>query len=293
MNTTGRMQELTLNKMHFVRLFLTFAILWSQGHGEVLQNFRDVSSCQAFFYQGQEPLGLDSSNTARICQRLQGVYYYATLYHRIARVPIYSAYILEKSTTSRPDISSSNWYLEPMLADIPRQDMLQPSHSVMQPALDAVTESQAVNDDYRNSGQTRGHLNPSGHHSSESQLSTFTYTNMAPQESNFNSGTWNSYETFLKDQILPACSQTHVITGVILSGHSPGQGKWLRDRVNVPTFFWSAFCCVRLDGTRRAEGRLGRNSSPYDVVTKTIQDLEAILSQEYGAPVSLFHEGCQ
>ncbi|XP_053313967.1 endonuclease domain-containing 1 protein-like [Spea bombifrons] len=278
---------------NFARLFLTLTILSYGGFGEVLQEFSDVAACQNFFYQGQEPLGLSSANTANICQRLQGVYYYATLYHRLARVPIYSAYILEKSTTSRPDISSSNWYLEPMLASIPQANMLQPSHSTMQPALEAVTESQAVNDDYRNSGLTRGHLNPSQHHSSESQISTFTFTNMAPQESNFNSGTWNQYETFLRDQILPACSQTHVLSGVIISGLTPGQGRWLRDRVNVPTFFWSAFCCVRGDGTRRAEGRLGRNSSPYDVVKMSVPQLEAVLSGEYGGEVLLFQGGCQ
>uniref|UniRef100_A0A8C5QKA2 Endonuclease domain-containing 1 protein n=1 Tax=Leptobrachium leishanense TaxID=445787 RepID=A0A8C5QKA2_9ANUR len=160
-----------------------------------------------------------------------------------------------------------------------------PSNSAMQPALNDITESQAVNDDYRNSGQTRGHLNPSMHHSSESQISTFTYTNMAPQESNFNSGTWNQYETFLRDQILPSCSQAYILTGIILSGSNPGEGRWLRDRVNVPTFYWSAFCCVKSDGTRWAEGRLGRNTSPYDVVTKTIPHLQDILSQEYKAQV--------
>ncbi|CAH2297450.1 endonuclease domain-containing 1 -like [Pelobates cultripes] len=279
--------------MTCVWLYVFFTILCHSGLCEVVQNFSDVPSCRRFFYQGQEPLGLSSSKTANICQRLQGVYYYATLYHRVARVPIYSAYILEQSTTSRPDISSSNWYLEPMLADIAREDMLPPSHSTMQPVLDAITESQAVNDDYRNSGQTRGHLNPSQHHSSESQISTFTYTNMAPQESNFNSGTWNQYESFLRDQILPACSQAHILTGVILSGSSPGEGKWLRNRVNVPTFFWSAFCCIETSGARRREGRLGRNASPYDVVNKTIPQLQDILSQEYGGKVVLFQGSCQ
>ncbi|KAM9331097.1 endonuclease domain-containing 1 protein-like [Gastrophryne carolinensis] len=260
---------------------------------EVLYDFSDVPVCQDFFYRGQEPLGLSSNATANICQRLEGQYYYATLYHRQARVPIYSAYILEKSTTSRPDLSSSNWYLEPMLAGIPEPDMLQPSHSKMQANLEEVTEYQAVNDDYRNSGYSRGHVNPSMHHSSQSQLSTFTYTNMAPQDATFNSGTWNQYETYLRDKILSSCSQTHVLSGVLLSGSAPGEGKWLRERVNVPDFFWSAFCCVQPDGTRRAEGRLGRNSAPYDTITKSIPDLEEVLGNTYGGPVTLFQAGCQ
>ncbi|XP_075034082.1 endonuclease domain-containing 1 protein-like [Mixophyes fleayi] len=279
--------------MTFLKLSLTLLVLCSWGFCEVLQDFSDVSECQKFFYKGQEPLGMASNSTANICQRLQGSYHYATLYHRIARVPIYSAYILEISTTSRPDLSSSNWYLEPMLAGITQKDMLQPSNTEMQANMEYTIESQAVNDDYRNSGLTRGHVNPSQHHSSASQLSTFTYTNMAPQESTFNSGTWNQYETFLRDKILPSCTQTHVLSGVILSGFTPVEGKWLRGRVNVPSFYWSAFCCVKADGTKRAEGRLGRNTSPYDVVTETVPDLEAVLSKAYGREVSLFYQGCQ
>ncbi|XP_056408822.1 endonuclease domain-containing 1 protein-like [Hyla sarda] len=272
---------------------LVLLVLCSGGFCEVLQSFSDVPNCQNFFYRGQEPLGLASNTTASICQCLQGGYHYATLYHRLARVPIYSAYILEVSTTPRPDLSSSNWYLEPMLGGVFQKEMLQPSSSTMQQNLPDVEDSQAVNDDYRNSGYSRGHVNPSGHHSRVSQLSTFTFTNMAPQDSTFNSGTWNQYETFLRDKILTSCQQTYVLSGVIISGSHPGEGKWLRNRVNVPTFFWSAFCCVRSDGTRRVEGRLGRNTSPYDVVTKTIPELEAILGGVYGGRVALFSGGCQ
>ncbi|KAM3936631.1 endonuclease domain-containing 1 protein-like [Leptodactylus fuscus] len=272
---------------------LVFLVLCSGVLCEVLQSFTDVPGCQQFFYEGQEPLGLASNVTANICQHLHGAYHYATLYHRLARVPIYSAYILEVSTTSRPDISSSNWYLEPMLGGVAQKEMLQPSNTAMQANMDDVLESQAVNDDYRNSGYSRGHVNPSMHHSSTSQLATFTYTNMAPQDSTFNSGTWNTYESFLRDKILTTCRQTHVLSGVIISGSHPGKGKWLRNRVNVPTFFWSAFCCVQSNGNRRAEGRLGRNESPYDVVTTSIAELEVILRKEYGGEVSLFSGGCQ
>ncbi|XP_018431492.1 PREDICTED: endonuclease domain-containing 1 protein-like [Nanorana parkeri] len=181
----------------------------------------------------------------------------------------------------------------PILAGVNQIDMLQPSNSYMSINMEDVIESQAVNDDYRNSGYSRGHVNPSGHHSSDSQLSTFTYTNMAPQDSTFNSGTWNQYETFLRDKIMSTCSQTHVLSGVIVSGFSPSKGKWLRNRVNVPDFYWSAFCCVRQDGTKMAEGRLGRNVSPYDVVTKTIPELQNILKNTYGEAVTLFQDGCQ
>ncbi|XP_066458232.1 endonuclease domain-containing 1 protein-like [Eleutherodactylus coqui] len=279
--------------MDSLQTVLVVLLLCSGAYCVVLKSFTDVPACQNFFYEGQEPLGLASNTTANICQLLNGAYHYATLYHRLARVPIYSAYILEVSTTSRPDLSSSKWYLEPMLAGISEKEMLQPSNKTMQLNMEDVLESQAVNDDYRNSGYSRGHVNPSSHHSGVSQLSTFTYTNMAPQEATFNSGTWNRYETFLRDKILTSCEQTHVLSGVIISGSHPWEGVWLRNRVNVPTYYWSAFCCVKSDGSRRAEGRLGHNTSPYDTVTMDIPELEVMLSKVYGGQVSLFSGGCQ
>ncbi|XP_029428157.1 endonuclease domain-containing 1 protein-like [Rhinatrema bivittatum] len=270
-----------------VALLLIVVAAWI-GKGEVVQSFSEIPACARSFHLAEEPMGLNSSSTARICQRLRGVCFYATLYDETRRVPIYSAYTLEESSTSRPDLSSSNWYLEPMLAGIARPDMAQASASLIQSNLEQIEESQAVNNDYRNSGFTRGHLNPSQHHSSEAQIATFTYTNMAPQEANLNSGSWNQYENFLRSTVLPSCSETHVVTGVIPSGATPGQGVWIRQRVNVPSFFWSAFHCRQENGGRRMEARLGRNASPFDVQAKTVLELEEILAAEFGEKVTIF-----
>ncbi|XP_030047686.1 endonuclease domain-containing 1 protein-like [Microcaecilia unicolor] len=268
-------------------LFLIILATWI-AKGEVVQSFSEIPACGKSFHLGEEPRGLNSSSTARICQRLRGVCFYATLYDQNARIPIYSAYILEQSTTSRPDISSSNWYLEPMLAGIEKPDMQQASTSLVQNNLEQFEESQAVNNDYRNSGLTRGHLNPSQHHSSEAQIATFTYTNMAPKESKLNSGSWNQYENFLRSSILPSCSETHVVTGVIPSGATVQQGVWIHGRVNVPSFFWSAFFCQLKNGGWRTEARLGRNASPFDVQTKTVAELEEILAAQFGEDVTIF-----
>nr|XP_033793535.1 endonuclease domain-containing 1 protein-like [Geotrypetes seraphini] len=256
--------------------------------GEVVEKFTEIPACGRSFHLGEEPRGLNSSTTARICQRLRGVHFYATLYDQNGRIPIYSAYILEESTTSRPDISSSNWYLEPMLAGIEKPDMQQASTSLVQNNLEQFEESQAVNNDYRNSGFSRGHLNPSQHHSSEAQIATFTFTNMAPQESTLNSGSWNQYESFLRSSILPSCSEAYVVTGIIPSGTTPEEGVWIRGRVNVPSFFWSAFSCQLKNGEWHMEARLGRNARPYDVQTKTVSELEEMLAAKFGENVTIF-----
>ncbi|XP_069482532.1 endonuclease domain-containing 1 protein-like [Ambystoma mexicanum] len=263
-----------------------------QGSAEVLENFLEVPECARSFHQKLEPTGLRSNRTECICQRLEGVHYYATLYDVRGRIPIYSAYILETSNTSRPDISSSKWYLEPMLSGLNSSNMEKPSSSVLKDNLHLIREHQAVNDDYRNSGYTRGHLNPSLHHSSQAQLATFTYTNMAPQESQLNSGTWNQYENYLKTRILPACIETHVLMGTVPSGAEPGQGVWIKERVNVPRFFWGAFCCLHKDGSWLAEARLGHNANPYEVKTLMVSDLEKVLSWEFGKSVSIFPNQC-
>ncbi|KAJ1212417.1 hypothetical protein NDU88_000080 [Pleurodeles waltl] len=261
-------------------------------NAEVVDNFLEIPECVRSFHQKLEPTGLSSNRTASICQRLDGLYFYATLYDVSRRIPLYSAYVLEVSNTSRPDISSSNWYLEPMLSDLNSTNMEKPSSSVLREHLELITENQAVNDDYRNSGYTRGHLNPSQHHSSKAQLATFTYTNMAPQESKLNSGTWNQYETHLKVNVLPACSKTHVLMGVVPSGSQPGQGVWIKERVNVPLYFWSAYCCMHKGGGWVAEARLGLNANPYVVKTLTVPHLEEVLSWEFGQSVIIFPNHC-
>ncbi|XP_078533275.1 endonuclease domain-containing 1 protein-like [Lissotriton helveticus] len=259
---------------------------------EVVESFLEIPECIRSFHQKLEPIGLSSNRTACICQRLDGVYFYATLYDVRRRIPLYSAYILEVSNTSRPDMSSSSWYLEPMLSDLNSTNMEKPSSSVLRDHLEVIPESQAVNDDYRNSGYTRGHLNPSQHHSSKAQVATFTYTNMAPQESKLNSGTWNQYENYLKVNVLPACRETHVLMGVVPSGSEPGQGVWIKERVNVPRYFWSAYCCVHKGGGWVAEARLGLNASPFVVKTLTVSQLEEVLSWEFGQSVMIFPSHC-
>ncbi|XP_028915685.1 endonuclease domain-containing 1 protein-like [Ornithorhynchus anatinus] len=271
---------------------LLVALALGPGSGEVVTSFSQVPACARFFFQDQEPEGFTSMNVTHLCQRLRGRYFYATLYALTLRLPLYSAYILEESTTSRPNIDSRSWFLEPMLAGLPLPDMESPSSSRLQGQMARLEKSQAVDRDFRGSGLSRGHLNPSGHHSREAQLATFTYSNMAPQDIKFNSGPWARYESWLRDALLPTCAIAHVLTGVLPSGARPGEGTWLRGRVNVPLAFWSAACCSLPTGAAEVHARLADNSPSAQVRTVSLAELEHRLTQAFGKPVRLFPAGC-
>lgn len=103
-----------------------------------------------------------------------------------------------------------------------------------------VGPNQAVDGDYKNSGYNRGHVYPHCHNCDEDQAeSTFTLTNAAPQTGPDNIQWYNEVEKKVIDIIDNLCrlNTAHVVTGVI-----PGT-KYINFRVNIPSYYWSAFCC--------------------------------------------------
>ncbi|CAG04761.1 unnamed protein product [Tetraodon nigroviridis] len=96
-----------------------------------------------------------------------------------------------------------------------------------------VTESQAVPDDYTNSGFTKGHLNPSMHQGTgEDRNATFTLTNIVPQKQVSNQKTWLRVEQKWKRFASYCNGSMYVITE-----------RRINDRVSVPEYLWSAYCC--------------------------------------------------
>ncbi|RMC10522.1 hypothetical protein DUI87_13327 [Hirundo rustica rustica] len=117
-----------------------------------------------------------------------------------------------------PGNRSKSWYVEPQ----------------------QIGQSQAINQDYNNlQGLDHGHLSPSCHRSgNNSKWSTFTLTNIVPQNSILNQGTWNDYETKTMALQTQGCNITYVIVGAV-----PGTTSISNNRVNVPSHIWSAACC--------------------------------------------------
>ncbi|KAM7389776.1 hypothetical protein PAMP_023733 [Pampus punctatissimus] len=181
-----------------------------------------------------------------------------------------------------------------------------------------VIESQAVPQDYTNSRYTRGHLNPSMHQKTkEDREATFTLTNIVPQQKGSNSGPWNSLENDMLRKFRDFCKgPMYVITGAL---PYENEGHWLKSRVSVPEYMWSAYCCPRYNDTLpesmqpffptyAAVGRNDRNSGEdivqinpnlkasvrgYDVRQMSLEALEGILAQRLHMSISLFDGQCQ
>ncbi len=139
---------------------------------------------------------------------------------------------------------------------------------------------QALSGDYDKSGYDRGHLAPVFQANSQSCAdATFTLTNAAPQNPSFNRGQWRVLEgniaNELSDQCLPNKYSVYIVTGVV-----PGINN-INNRVNVPSHFWTAYCC--LDQNNRCQisgGFIGENMN-IPPKNKTVKDLETELAKHY------------
>lgn len=181
-----------------------------------------------------------------------------------------------------------------------------------------VLESQAVLTDYKNSGFTKGHLNPSLHQETKADReATFTLTNIVPQKRGSNSGPWSQLENEVLGNFKAFCNGSmFVITGVLPYA---SKKRWINNRVSAPEYMWSAYCCPsfteQLPDSMRAffpaYAAVGRNDPEsgeeivpvnvmarasvrgYDVKKMSVRALEDILNQRLEASISLFGGQCE
>ncbi|KAK2849100.1 hypothetical protein Q5P01_008934 [Channa striata] len=289
---------------------LILLLPWIGGlvHAEINKDF---SNCLDFFYDRTPPKGISAAGYQPICQRYKNQYHFATLYHREYRVPLYSAYILQPANGKRP---GSTWMYEPQLAFSRASTEM----SLFQVPVDQnVIESQAVLQDYKNSNYTKGHLNPNMHQKTQADReATFTLTNIVPQQAASNSGPWSILENEVLRKYKNYCKgPMYVITG---SMPYESGAHWINNRVSVPEYMWSAYCCPSFNSslpksmqsffpTYAAVGRNDPNSAEeivpvnvkakasvrgFDVRRMPLETLEGILRQRLAMPISLFHGQC-
>ncbi|KAK1152503.1 endonuclease domain-containing 1 protein-like [Acipenser oxyrinchus oxyrinchus] len=285
--------------------------LWSVNATVLMSDTFQNSPCMKFFYKNQELTGFEDSNYARICQSFRDRYYFASLYDKERRIPLYSASLfnykdpLDKET----DMSNEHWKYEAQLA-YPSQNgnMQQIDSKVKDDPI--IKQSQPVEIDYNKLYQkvkyTRGHLNPNSYMGSKSsKASTFTVTNAPPQPRGFNQEQWRNTENRMLGLLNDKC---HVVSGVI-----PYQAeKWIPDnterRVAVPEFVWMAYCCPdhqpptgavlgHSDGSGTVtigEGADKLQFKPAEIKDIEVCQLEAILSSRLQPknPISIFKDGC-
>ncbi len=109
-----------------------------------------------------------------------------------------------------------------------------------------IYKNQAGISDYKSDEQfNRGHLLPSTYgFSIMDKKSTFTLTNIVPQAITFNGGSWKKMETCVKCVMDKYCIKSKgIIEAFVVTGAQPSADNWHRNRINIPSVLWSAFCC--------------------------------------------------
>ncbi|ROI62426.1 Endonuclease domain-containing 1 protein [Anabarilius grahami] len=257
--------------LHVLMLFLL-----SGGSAEVVKDFEQ--KCGQFFAGGKSPTTFTGKPQYRqICQTLNGVVYYATYYDTINKIPVYSAYKFAGIMGCK---RQNNWYIEPQLDENNAPSDMKLEKDV---TIQGLGVRQALNSYYEGFGKDyhKGHLAPVYQAQSQSCASaTFTLTNAAPQNSSFNSGQWRVLEEniakYLSKQCLEKRYSVFIVTGVV-----PGPKNTQNDKMNMPSHFWTAFCCLDQNNICKiSRGYIGEN---YNITPeeKTVNVLEAKLAELY------------
>ncbi|XP_048826228.1 uncharacterized protein LOC125704560 isoform X1 [Brienomyrus brachyistius] len=262
---------------------------------KVVQSFQE---CSSFFYEGQEPRGMDQ-NAMKICQRYMNGCYFATLYSVHHRIPVYSAYTFDRSTEDCNDGKRpSTWFIEPQISGYNNYEVMS---SATQFNISVIKLNQAINDDYQDTGYDRGHLNPNCLQKGNGRIATFTLTNAAPMDRNFNRVHWRKWEVRLKC-ILSFYDKTftpYIVTGTVPSPNNriPKGVTNVSGRVSVPTHVWTAVCFVEKnrEGEERQKfsfGFIGENKPGSVITVMSVIELNARLGDLYHSSVSIFADDC-
>ncbi|KAI7800762.1 endonuclease domain-containing 1 protein-like [Triplophysa rosa] len=261
--------------------------------GEVVENFWDSPDCLKFFYKNTVPeLGSTQADVVLLCQRFLNTYHFATLYNTYYHIAVYSAYIFEPSNGGGRD---KNWYLEPQLINDTWSGEMTDGYKLWRenPGV-YLGERQALDEDYTNSGFDRGHLNPNGHHAVPGRNSTFTLTNVVPQNPKLNQNAWRLHESKMTNMFKADCHQAYVLVGAI-----PSLNNWIIKnnvkRVNIPEYIWNAYCCVDQNGRPVYSGAATAVNTELNVVVEhTLDEMVDFLQQYSDTPVGeLFSGQCK
>ncbi|XP_036414775.1 endonuclease domain-containing 1 protein-like [Colossoma macropomum] len=261
--------------------------------GDVVSDFQDEPDCIKFFYKGKVPQwGSTTSGAARLCQRYQNTYHFATLYDTYNRIAVYSAYIFGPSNGGGRE---TRWFVEPQLVNQNWEGEMKESFVLEKEHPDVYQgERQALNVDYTSSGFDRGHLNPNGHHAVPSRNATFTLTNVVPQSPKLNQNAWANHEANLANIFKAQCDKAYVLVGAI-----PSADNWIIKnnvkRVNIPEYVWNAYCCVNSNGVPiRSGAAIALNTDQNIVEEYTLSKLVEFLQKFSNTAVGeLFYNQCQ
>ncbi|XP_044040062.1 endonuclease domain-containing 1 protein-like isoform X3 [Siniperca chuatsi] len=205
-----------------------------------------MSKCTEFLLDGtppQVPGILEGGNILNqnrykpICQTFDNKRRFVTLYDIKNKIPVFSAYKYRGYGGGRRP--PNNWKIEPQLEKEDDKNMWYGDKY-------NTYNNQAGNTDYRNNEEfDRGHLFPSSYAFTKTdKISTFTLTNIVPQAKTSNQGSWNRMEKCIKCVMDKYCINNNNVTeGFVVTGAQPSTNNILKNRINIPSMLWSAFCC--------------------------------------------------
>uniref|UniRef100_A0A4W5KZX2 Uncharacterized protein n=1 Tax=Hucho hucho TaxID=62062 RepID=A0A4W5KZX2_9TELE len=255
--------------------------------------------CKGFFLDETTPNipGILLDGTAQkhykpICQLFNNVYRYATLYDTTNRIPVFSAYTF--IGTGDDSIKRPAWKIEPQLDEENDANMALAKPGINYP-------NQAVKEDYVGAEVVnRGHMFPNEHaHDAESKNSTFTLTNCVPQAVSSNAFSWCKMEQSVKKILENNCKDANnKIKAYVVTGAVPSNGNTLKNRVNIPSHLWSAYCCYnrKLDKWMAKaywSENVAEECGKKRLIPLTLTDLYKNLTVIYpGGKVSVFPQQC-
>lgn len=155
---------------------------------------------------------------------------------------------------------------------------------------------QASNEDYWRMATdwTRGTLFPINHTADlETAESVFTLTNAVPEKVGFRERIWTLEEAF-KESMDKNCRDNNNKTfAYVLTGAVPSDANIWKKRVNIPSFFWKAFCCYNntnsswISMTYRDENKNKSNNKIQD-----LRNLHSFLQNRFKRNITLFQNNC-
>lgn len=140
-----------------------------------------------------------------------------------------------------------------------------------------VQKPRSTNEDYKNSGWSRGHMCPAGDCKWDEQVmyESFLYTNCCPQDRSFNSGDWNEIEIKCR-RWAEKYGDIYIVCGPIL--YKQEHRTIGENRIVVPEAFFKVVLCF-INGKPEGMGFICKNENEGKHVgsyVNTIQEVERI-----------------
>uniref|UniRef100_A0A3Q4FZH0 Uncharacterized protein n=1 Tax=Neolamprologus brichardi TaxID=32507 RepID=A0A3Q4FZH0_NEOBR len=282
-----------------------------------------ITECPDFFLDKTPPniAGIlekgeiqDQNRYKPICQTFNDKRTFMTLYDTLNKIPLFSAAKYRGGGEGRRP--KPNWKIEPQVVftnlnnNLNNAIVLESYYPTMANEKknkneNIICNNQAGDQDYRNNPDfDRGHLFPSSYGSDQiEKMSTFTLTNIVPQQSDFNTGSWNRMENCVKCVLNEYCiNNNDKIEGFVVIGALPSNSN-LNNKINIPSVLWSAFCCFsKSQNSWLASAHWGENvaDGPKYLQTQTLTELHRTLGIEpfpqtqcpLDTTVTRFYSGC-